>query len=68
MDRFLVCFSDRRTDILTGAQETAADIWCYEIEAEDACAAVQPATAQWHAHVGERAAVSLSVSRMPPRA
>ena len=67
MDRFLVCLSDRRTDILAVAQETAADIWCYEIDAEDAATAVEPAVKAWHADVGERSAVSLSVSQMPAR-
>jgi glutathione S-transferase len=64
MGRFLVCLSDRRPDILAGAQETAADIWCYEIEAEDAGSAVAPAVEQWREQVGERVAVSLSVSQM----
>ena len=62
MPEFLVCLSDSRTDILTDHGETAADVWCYTIEADDARAAVQPATDQWRAAAGERVAVSLSVS------
>jgi hypothetical protein len=62
MPRFLVCLSDSRTEIMTDRGETAADVWCYTIEAEDASAAVQPAADQWSAAAGERVAASLSVS------
>jgi hypothetical protein len=65
VDQFLVCVSDRLTDILSGAYETTTDVWCYRVEADNAHAAVEPAIEQWRAEVGERTALSLSVSRMP---
>lgn len=64
METFLVCVSDRRSDLTVSASETAADVWCYDVEAEDAQAAVGPAVERWRAEVGQRPLVSLSVARL----
>jgi hypothetical protein len=65
VERYLVCISDRRTDLLVG-HESTADVWCYEIDAEDAHAAVEPAMERWRDDAGPRTAVSLTVSQMRP--
>jgi hypothetical protein len=64
METFLVMLSDQRTDIPTPPAERSPRIWGYELEAEDAQSAVQPAIDRWHAELGDQRP-ALSIAAVP---
>lgn len=58
---FVVAISDRRVDDVRELSDATPEVWFYEVEADDARAAIDPALDKWHAEVGNRPAVSLIV-------